>query len=269
MLTNTRSPKFKHFLSLKKKKERSSEGKFIIEGIHLVSEAHKLGLLDRVLYSREILRTFEGKELMKKLSASRIQHDEVTESMIRELSEVKTPQGIIASARPRATDISSIFEDKAPLILVACGIQDPGNLGTLIRTADAVGCSGLILSPGTVDAYNDKVIRATSGSIFHLNIIKIDDIIGLISAFKRRGITIIATVVGAETSYFDINYSKPTAILIGSEALGLPADICRSSDINVSIPMIGGAESLNAAVSGAIVLYEALRQRRVNAGKAG
>jgi TrmH family RNA methyltransferase len=238
----------------------------MVEGIHLVSEAIQAGLLDRVIYSDKILETSEGKSLIGKIISSGIPNEEANEKVIRHLSDVETPQGIIASVKPKAVDIGSLFESSEPLIVVACGIQDPGNLGTIIRTADAAGCSGIILTQGTVNPYNDKVIRASSGSIFHLNIVKIDDIIEVVSALKRRGIKVISTLVGAEKEYYSVDYSGPVAVIIGSESRGLPAEIERLSDVSVSIPMIGEAESLNAAVSCAIVLYEALRQRRTDAG---
>lgn len=269
MLTSTQNPTVKRFNSLRQKKTRKSSGKFLIEGIHLVSEAMRAGLVERVIYSESVLRTFEGKDLVGRIISSAIPSEEANEKVIRYLSEVETPQGIIASVKPKNPDIGSLFEAADPLIVVACAVQDPGNLGTMIRTADAAGCSGIILSAGTVDPYNDKVIRASSGSIFHLNIVKIDDIIELASALKRRGVRIISTYVGAEKDYFSVDLGGPVAVMIGSESKGLPPDVERLSDESVSIPMVGGAESLNAAVSCAVILYEALRQRRANAGKPG
>ena len=266
MLTSTENPKVKYFNSLRSNKPRKTSGKFLVEGLHLVSEAIQAGLLDRVIYSEKILETSEGKSLIGKMISSGIPNEEANWHVIRHLSDVETPQGIIASVKPKAVDIGILFESSDPLIVVACGIQDPGNLGTIIRTADAAGCSGIILTRGTVNPYNDKVIRASSGSIFHLNIVKIDDIIEVVSALKRRGIKVISTVVGAEKEYYSVDYNGPVAVMIGSESKGLPAEIERQTDISVSIPMIGKAESLNAAVSCAIILYEALRQRRGNAG---
>ncbi len=269
MLTSTQNPTVTRFNSLKQKKTRKSSGKFLVEGIHLVNEAMRAGLVEKVIYSESVLRTLEGKDLIGRIISSAIHSEEASEKVIRYLSEVETPQGIVAAVKPKNPDLGSLFEAADPLIAVACGIQDPGNLGTMIRTADAAGCSGIILSSGTVDPYNDKVIRASSGSIFHLNIVKIDDIIELASALKRRGIKIISTYVGAEKTYFSADFSGPVAVMIGSESKGLPPDLERLSEESVSIPMAGGAESLNAAVSLAVILYEALRQRRTNAGKSG
>lgn len=268
MLTSPHDPKAKYFVSLKTRKSRKPDGKFIVEGIHLADEAHKAGLLDKVIYSDRVLRTEEGRDLVG-LIASDIQIEQASDKIINFLSDVETPQGIIASARPKTADIGALFEVNDPLIVVACGIQDPGNLGTIIRTADAAGCAGVVVSKGSVDPYNDKVVRSSAGSIFHLNIVKYDDIIELVSALKRRGIRVISSVVGAERSHYEADFRKASAILIGSESQGLPADVRDVSDEFISIPMPGAAESLNAAVSCAVILYEALRQRRSDAGKTG
>jgi TrmH family RNA methyltransferase len=267
MLTSAQNPKVRYFASLKEKKNRRTSGKFIIEGIHLVREALNADLIDKAIYSESIHKTLEGKNLLGKLISSGLPVEEASEKVIRDLSDVETPQGIIASVKPKNSDLGSLFDRPDPMIVAACGIQDPGNLGTIIRTADAVGCSGIILTAGTVDPYNEKVIRASSGSIFHLNIVKIDDIIDMVSALKRRAVRIISTFVGAEKEYFSADLTGPIALIIGSESKGLTAEVERVSDEAVSIPMLGQAESLNAAVSGAVILYEALRQRRLNAGK--
>jgi len=266
MLTNPKHPKVRYFSSLKTKKRRKAEGKFIVEGIHLVSEGLKCGLIDRVLFSGSIMRTYDGKNLIGKIISSGIPHEEVNEKIFKDLSNVETPQWIIASVRPKLADFGSLFEADRPLILVACGIQDPGNLGTMIRTASAAGCSGLILTQGTVDPYNEKVVRATAGTIFHLNMVKIDDIIEVVSSLKRRGIKVISSFVDASRAYFEADYCRPTAVVIGSEGQGLPAGLENISDETVSIPMAAGTESLNAGVAAAVILFEAVRQRRVQKG---
>ncbi|MFH1710000.1 MAG: 23S rRNA (guanosine(2251)-2'-O)-methyltransferase RlmB [bacterium] len=266
MLTSSQNEKVKYFSSLKSNKPRRTAGKFLVEGVHLVREAMQAGLLEKVIYSEKILETSEGRDLLGKLISAGIPNEEANEKVIQDLSEVETPQGIIAAVRPKISDLGSLFEKNDPLIVVACGVQDPGNLGTIIRTADAAGCSGIILTKGTVNPYNSKVIRSSSGSIFHLNIVKIDDIIDLASALKRRGIRMISTVVDAAKEYYSVDYSGPVAVVIGSESKGISSEVERLSDESVSIPMLGGVESLNAAVSCAVILYEALRQRRTSAG---
>jgi RNA methyltransferase, TrmH family len=262
MLTSVDNPKVKYFNSLKEKKGRDRSGSFLIEGIHLVQEALEAGLIVRVLYSENIMRGHEGKELIGKLISSGVPMEEASEQVMKKISDVETPQGIIASAKTTEHDLSDILNAKDPLILVACGIQDPGNLGTMVRTADAVGAAGLIMTEGTVDPFNEKVVRATAGSIFHLKLVKFNDIIELVTSLKRRGIRVISTSADAKKPYFEADYSGPVAVLIGNEGQGMKPEVLRISDVTASIPMVGRAESLNASVSSAIILYEALRQRR-------
>jgi TrmH family RNA methyltransferase len=267
MLTSKQNPKVKYFSSLRNKKKRGEEGRFIIEGIHLVEEALSKGLLERAIYGKNLLKTSEGSALFSRMIKANIPIEEASDNIVRYLSDVETPQGIIASVKPRMSDLGSLFDVDDPLIVVACGIQDPGNLGTIIRTASAAGCSGLILTKGTADPYNEKSIRASTGSIFHLNMVKIDDIITLIPSLKRRGIKVVSGFTDAPKTYFEADYRGPTAIVIGSEGQGLPRELLGLSDESVSIPMSGNTESLNAAISAAVILYEALRQRRTSAGE--
>jgi RNA methyltransferase, TrmH family len=261
MLSSIQNPKVKQFKKLQDK-QNSSQLSFVIEGIHLVQEAFKAGLLENVIYCEKVLKGHEGKELLGKLISSDIDIEEVSESVVRYLSNVEVPQGIVAISKKKTDDMGSLFEGTDPLIVVACGIQDPGNLGTMIRTADGAAAAGLIVTAGAVDPYNDKVVRATAGSLFHLKIIKIDDIIDMIASLKRRGVKIVSTSAEAKKTYFDAELTGPIALLIGNEGRGLGVEVERLSDEVVSIPMPGSSESLNAAVSSAVIIYEALRQRR-------
>lgn len=265
MITSSDSPRYRYFIKLKKKKERSSKDLFIVEGMHLVEEALKVGSIDRVIFCPALMRDAEGRMLLNDLVRADVPLDETSVTLLKGLSSVESPQGIIASVKARDTDMSSLFDSTLPLIVVACGIQDPGNLGTLIRTADAAGCSGVIVTNGTVDPFNEKVVRSTAGSIFHLNIVKYDDIIELVHSLKRRGIAVIATDAKSEKKYFDIDLKRPTAVIVGNEGQGLSEDIEKLCSESVSIPIIGKAESLNAAIAAALVLYEAVRQRMGNA----
>ena len=140
------------------------------------------------------------------------------------------------------------------------------NLGTIIRTADAVAASGIILSKGTVDSYNSKVLRSSMGSIFHLPVVEVEKTEEAILKLKAEGIKVIATDLRAEMEHFEADYRRPLAILVGNEDRGLPENLLELADERVKIPMPGKAESLNAAMATSIILYEVLRQRRVHAG---
>jgi RNA methyltransferase, TrmH family len=251
-----------YFNSIKDRKKAGSKKKaFFIEGPHLVEEALLSGVLEKVLYSPKAILSIDGKDLIRRIKHANIPAEETIEAILNSISDVSRHQGIVASAKIKEHEIVSVLGSDDPLILIACAIQDPGNLGTMIRTADAVKASGVVLTSGTVDLYNDKVIRATAGSIFHLNIVKIDDIIEMISSLKRRGVKVFSTSLDAKKSLYEADLKGPTALIIGNEGSGVPLEIEHLCDESIYIPMKGDAESLNAAVSSAVILYEAFRQR--------
>ena len=150
----------------------------------------------------------------------------------------------------------------APLLVVLENIQDPGNMGTIIRTAEGAGATGIIMSKETVDIYNPKTIRSTMGSLFRMPFVYVDDICGTVRELSNRGIRTYAAHLSGENEYYNEDYAGGTAVLIGNEGNGLTEEITSKADRLVKIPMAGKLESLNAAVSAAIILYEAARQRR-------
>ena len=231
---------------LEKRKVREEEGAFVVEGEHLVEEAGDL--VKFILFSRGQLPPKFSKQKACKVSPQEF----------AQLSSVETPAGIIAVVeKPEHT-----LADIKPGVIVFCvGIQDPGNLGTIIRGADAAGATGVVLSRGTVDLYNQKVIRSTQGSLFHLPIVQVKDTAETIKQLKKQGIKIIATEGSGGKPHFKTDLSGPVVILIGNEGAGLPAGVKDLADEVVSIPMPGRAESLNAAMAATVILYEAVRQR--------
>lgn len=237
---------------IEKRRARHKEHRFVVEGPHLVDEAQDL--IDFVIYSEEL-------PILAKLRVKGIECLKISRQQFSKLSEVETPQGILAVVKEKTFGLKDLLESKSPLIIFCVELQDPGNLGTIIRTADAVAASGVILSKGTVDLYNAKVIRSSMGSIFHLPIVQVDDINETIQYFKQKKIKIIATEVNAGTDYFAVDLKAPAMVLVGNEGAGLPKDVIALADEVVKIPMPGRAESLNAAISAAVLLYEALRQR--------
>jgi TrmH family RNA methyltransferase len=234
---------------LEKRRARRKEQRFVVEGPHLVEEAGDL--IDFVIYSEEL-------PIVAKLRGKGIDCYKISRKQFAEISEVETPQGILAVVREQQFGLRDVL---GGLIVFCIGVQDPGNLGTIIRTADAVAASGVVLSRGTVDLYNSKVIRSTMGSLFHLPIVHVDDVPETIEYLKSRKTRVVATDIEAEKNYFAVDYKGSTSVLIGNEGAGLPEEIINLSDEVVKIPMPGKAESLNVGVSTAVVLYEALRQR--------
>ncbi len=237
---------------LEKRRARRKEGRFVVEGPHLVEEAQDL--IDFVFYSQEL-------PILVSLKAKGIECLRLSRQEFEEISEVESPQGILAVVKEKRFELKDLLAKKDPLIVFCAEVQDPGNLGTIIRSADAVGAAGVILSKGTVDLYNPKVIRATMGSLFHLPIVLIEDESEALAVLKKNKLRIIATAGQAETNYFEIDYKQGTVVLVGNEGAGLSAELIKSADKSVKIPMPGKAESLNVGVSTAVVLYEALRQR--------
>lgn len=252
----------KEIKRLHESKERAEKGLFLIEGIRLMEEAVKEKVLvEQALYTAAVEETSRGSHLLATLSKMRIQAFHVSEKVMESIAGTENPQGILAVARQLKWSLKDILKSKEPVI-IACGLHDPGNLGTIIRTSDAGGCGGVITTQNTVDGYNSKAVRATMGSIFRLPVLKLDDPLDAVSTLKKKGYRIVATTAHTKTSYLDVDYTKPTAFLIGQEASGLTNDILESADIKVFIPMKEGVESLNAAVSASILIYEALRQRQ-------
>lgn len=241
---------------------RLSNGLIALEGEHLVQEALRSGMLLKTVFlsDRRPTPTF----LPHSLELLRLDNE-----LFSSLGETRSPQGIAALMLPPVRTLDEVLWG-TPLILVACGLQDPGNLGTLIRSAEAFGASGVLTTPGTVSPWNGKALRASVGSIFRMPVVPcaIDDLMTL----RTQGVRLLAAVgegIGTEpvsgddaiTEIEAVDLTVGTAILIGNEGAGLPADLLALADARITIPSAGTVESLNAAVAGSILLYEAQRQR--------
>lgn len=235
---------------------RTENGLLAIEGEHLLLEAVASGL--------EIATVFvqTGREaLLHKLG---IPPDTETLALTPEVfaSAVQTesPQGIAAFVRPPAFTLDQVFSGPKQLLLIAAGLQDPGNFGTLIRSAEAFGATGYIVLPGTVSPDNQKTLRASAGSIFRLPGITICED-HLFSVLKQKKIRSIAAVASGEEPLSHHDLTKPCALILGNEGGGIPQQLLSRADARVTIPTPGPVESLNAAIAGSILLYEAARQR--------
>jgi len=236
---------------LEKKKAREKEKRFVVEGEHLVYEAAEDIIY--VLYSAELPAAAWAKK--KGIPAYK-----VSKKVFELLTSVETPQGVLAVVKKPEYSLNDVLANANPLIVLCVGIQDPGNLGTIIRSADAVSAAGVLLSKGTVDLYNQKVIRSTMGSLFHLPVVEAGEVKEIIKEFKDKGIKLVAADAEGK-NYWQSVLSGPSAILIGNEGAGLPDEILKQCDETVKIPMPGKAESLNAAMAASLIMYEALRQR--------
>ena len=254
---------------------RKKNHSFVVEGIKLVDEALEYGnvldiIVSESLYeeivsgdlTRNGLLTDNGKHIIKQVKQG-TSLTVVSDAVFKSVSETITPQGILAEVempkhRLLEENFLEIAYEKTGKIklLILEDTADPGNLGTIMRTAEAAGVTGVIMGKGTVDIFNPKVVRSTMGSIFRLPFAYVDDLKAVILRLKRDGISFYATHLMGKESYRDISYSDKAGILIGNEARGLSDEISNLADTYVIIPMQGKVESLNAAVAAALMMYE-------------
>jgi TrmH family RNA methyltransferase len=260
-ITSKDNSVIKHLRALSDPKHRKKEQVFLIEGVKMVEEAlrDKVGV-DLVVASPALVQ-HHGKGVIKLAETRSIDMLWVSERLIDAISESKTPQPVMAVVKMKEHGEDELFAHDSRLMVVCHQLQDPGNLGTIIRTVEAVGAAGIALTPHTVDPYSARAVRASMGSIFRIPVVRIGDSSAFLKLCKKKGFQTVATVVTGENSHFDIDLKKPTVIILGQEGAGLPQDIMDEIDLRVRIPMAETIDSLNVATSAAVVLYEAMRQR--------
>jgi TrmH family RNA methyltransferase len=251
----------KHLRSLSEPKYRKKEKTFLLEGLKMVEEALRDNLGVKTVVAAPSLVQHHGKGVLKLAESKGIDILWVSERLMDALSESKTPQPVMAEVTMKQHSEEALLAGESGLIVVAHQLQDPGNLGTIIRTAEAVGASGLAITQNTVDPYNAKAVRASMGSILRLPVVPIGDIALFIKQCKQKGFQTAATVLTGEQTHFDVDLRKPTAVVLGQEGGGLPQDIMSDIDLRVRIPMAATIDSLNVATAAAVILYEAMRQR--------
>ncbi|MFV9511134.1 TrmH family RNA methyltransferase [Tepidibacillus sp. LV47] len=257
IIQSVHNPKVKSWIRLKTKQGRNEQGLFLIEGIKNVEEVLQSGQeVVSIIYGedKEIPDSWRTK---MEQSKQPIHLYQVSQHIIEKLAETKTPQGFFAIVKQELHTIETLLSHS--FLLLVDEIQDPGNLGTIIRSADAAGVEGIILGDGTVDPYNGKVIRSAMGSMFHLPIVKasLDEVI---PRLKESSFQVIGTSPYAKKAYFEMDYKQKTAILVGNEARGLAESRMEQVDQMVQIPFMGQAESLNVAIATSIILFERARQ---------
>ncbi|UNC92647.1 TrmH family RNA methyltransferase [Candidatus Contubernalis alkaliaceticus] len=264
LITSRQNPEVKLYTSLLKKKYRDKMGLIPLEGVRLIREALSCGIeFTSVLYSEELLKGLKGRELLQSISIGNpgVKTVYIAKGLLRETADTENPQGILAVVKKPDYNLSQISETEKPLVMVISGLQDPGNLGSMIRTASAACVSGVIVSRGTVDIFNPKTLRGTMGAIFHLPVIVIKDAMSIINYLRHCNIKIVVTDLEAEANCFQGDLTGPTAVVFGSEAFGVSDEFKVEADLRLKIPLLGAAESLNVSVSAGIIIYEAVRQR--------
>ena len=257
MITSTSNQQVKRLLQLQKKsKARNEEKVFVVEGLRMFAEVPKKSV-ERV-YISETLYNKKKQELNLKDFPYEILSDNVFERV----SDTQTPQGILCVVKQPEYNLQELLKKENPHFVVLDNLQDPGNLGTIVRTAEGAGVDAVFMSRDCVDIYNPKTIRSTMGSIYRVPFIYIEDIPNLLDVFKQNGIQSYAAHLDGENAYDQENYKEGTAILIGNEGNGLKEEVWKNADILVRIPMCGQVESLNAAIAASVLMFEVFRQRR-------
>lgn len=256
MITSAQNPKVKWVDALQTQaKVRKETGAFVIEGVRLAEEALAAGWEARlVLFSQEL--SDRGQTALDGFRAAGVQVEQVSEQVMRSVSQTETPQGIlVVLSKPKPS-----LPEKTDFALILDGVRDPGNLGTMLRTAASAGVQAVLIPPGSVDAYAPKVVRSGMGAHFRLPPVAWEW--PAIEAWViRNGLTVLLADAQRGEAYFQHDYRVPLGLVVGGEAFGIGQEAVRLAHKRVHIPMPGGGESLNVAMAAAILLFEVARQR--------
>lgn len=258
MITSTNNPQVKQIIQLNRKpRERKKQDVFLVEGLKMFREAPGERLIKTYVSESFLSDDKHGKFL------DGVEYEVVKDSVFQQMSDTLTPQGILSVVRQYHYKLDKInTSEKPPVFLVLEDLQDPGNVGTIFRTAEGAGVTGIIMTKNCVDIYNPKTIRSTMGSIYRVPFICTDNLDDILEWFSEHGIITYAAHLRGEHFYDGEDYRKGTAFFIGNEGNGLTEALSGKADHLIRIPMEGRLESLNAGVASAILMYEATRQRR-------
>lgn len=266
VISSESNEKVKNLRKLYHKRQRKKEGKFILEGYRIIDEAFKAGaVIESIFMTPEFASGEEGRDIIGRIN-NREAVNLLEDILLKKISDTDTPQGIIAVAREVNYNPEDMFRE-AQIILVLDRIQDPGNMGTIIRTAVAAGADGIISLKGCVDIYNLKVLRSTMGAIFNIPVLHMD-----LAEFKEviieksRDFEVVGTGLSGNRYHYEPTYSKPVMLIIGNEACGVRDDLLKLSDYIVKIPIIGRIDSLNVAVATGIILYRIVEEKNLANG---
>ena len=286
IISSGSNPRIRKLVELQKKaKVRRETGLFVIEGTRLCSDTPPQYIKEVYATENRIKNASEKEKILLRDHPLTI----VTEEVMAKAADTTTPQGIMCVARMPVYSRESLLgkqagerqdrtqeaggrdaaAGRAPLLLVLEDIQDPGNLGTIFRTAEAAGATGIIMSRGTVDLFHPKVVRATMSAIFRMPFYISNDLCSEVCALREKGIRSYAAHLGGKRIYDELPLTQGCAFLIGNEGNGLTEALTAQADEKIIIPMAGSAESLNAAMAAGILMYEAARQRRIACGRTG
>jgi TrmH family RNA methyltransferase len=261
MITSLKNPRVGEAVKLKKRALRDTRREFLVEGAQAVQEGIRVGTLSRSPF-REL---FVGPDsamhpAVVEARQAGIPVTEVSDGVIRALTSTVTPQGLVGVSAMVDSRLEELPEEMS-LAVVLYAVRDPGNAGTILRSADAAGADAVVFSEASVDVYNPKVVRSSAGSVFHLPVVRDAGIAETVEALKGRGMGVYAAAAAGEATVYDLDLRRPSAFVFGNEAWGLPEDVAALADATVRVPIPGAAESLNLATAAGVFLFEAVRQR--------
>ena len=257
-ITSKDNELIKHIRKLKDKKYRDESNEYVVEGVKLVEEAVKENAkIKQIIVCEDTTRTYEIPTHIM-LEIARYECISVSNKIFNIITQVTNPQGIMAIIEKNAQDAQIDYSQD--IIVVLDDVQDPGNLGTILRTVDSIGLNQIIVSKGTADAFNSKVVRSTMGAIFRIKIIEVENLVQEIREMRKHHFKLMVTSLQTKNSIYDIDFNKKI-IVIGNEANGVSKEIQDMADEKAKIPMLGRTESLNASVAAGVVMYEYVRQK--------
>ena len=249
---------FKNTKKLKERKNRNKSSKYIIEGFRLVQEAFKAKVdVDYLIVTKDGSEKID--QYLEKCITENMKIYEISDNLFKELISTENPQGILAVINMNMMPIRA----DGSFYVLCDKLQDPGNLGTIIRTAHAAGVQGIILTKGTVDIYNEKTIRSTMGSMFYIPIHYDDDNLSFVKSLKGEGFNLVVTSLDTDKDFFQEDLRGKVILTVGNEGNGVSEEVFALADTKVKIPMPGNAESLNVAIATSVIMYEKVRQEQM------
>ena len=257
-ITAVNNAQVKLAAELKQKKHRTKTGLFLAEGLRTVEEAIEARQVESIFYTP--IEDDRTRKALEEAAAKGVKLYCVNEAIMKKISDTETPQGIIAVCNMTHLSLEELLS-RGEMLLVLDRVQDPGNIGTMLRTADAAGVGGLVLLSGCADIYAPKTVRASMGSLFHIPVLQGLDEATFIDTAKDFGYELLVTSLEGATSLYKADLSGRIAFVMGNEANGVTAKLLKAADKKVFIPMQGKAESLNVAMAAGVVMFEALRRR--------
>lgn len=259
-ILSVNNPRVKQWTELLTKKGRDKQQRFLIEGVHLVAEALKSGVQVETILCSNVRGLPEEVKVWADSSSSKSELVAVSEPILAKCTETQSPQAVCAIVRKPQMDVKDFLQAARSLVVVVDGVQDPGNLGTMMRSADAVKADGMLIGKGTVDPFNPKTVRSSMGSLFHIPIIECD-LLEILPQAAAAGIQLVNTSLQAEQSCYEADFTRDTWFVFGNEGNGVSTSVAQLVERHLKIPMRGEAESLNVAMAATVLLYEAMRQR--------